>query len=316
MRLDKHVVDNLMKRFPYIKLSYETTVHKKVTADLYYIIPRGKKYFAWFTYHRHQHVCFLLEISRQNQLRNIEVYPCCFDSSLANGTVLYGTLVNINSRLLFSTENIYYYKGNNVSNLSEIKKIQLFKTIFSEELKAVAYTSKCLLFYLPVVKMALNDAIQECLKLSYAVYCIQCRNAKTKESYKNYINRSNVRAEAIFAVTADIQNDIYNLAYNQNGKIEYHNVAMIPDYKTSVMMNKLFRNIKENANLDSLEESDSEEEFENMDLDKFVDLEKCYHMICTYHTRFKKWTPISVVKDSCKIVGKEEVRRLETNNFR
>ena len=35
-------------------------------------------------------------------------------------------------------------------------------------------------------------------------------------------------------------------------------------------MNTLFRNIKENQNLDALEESDDEEEFENISLDKFV----------------------------------------------
>ena len=35
-------------------------------------------------------------------------------------------------------------------------------------------------------------------------------------------------------------------------------------------MNKLFRNIKENNNLDLLEESDSEDEFENIQLDKYV----------------------------------------------
>ena len=35
-------------------------------------------------------------------------------------------------------------------------------------------------------------------------------------------------------------------------------------------MNSLFRNIKENGNLDLLEESDDEEEFENIALDKFV----------------------------------------------
>ena len=35
-------------------------------------------------------------------------------------------------------------------------------------------------------------------------------------------------------------------------------------------MNNIFRNIKENTNLDALEESDDEEEFENISLDKYV----------------------------------------------
>jgi hypothetical protein len=72
-------------------------------------------------------------------------------------------------------------------------------------------------------------------------------------------------------------------------------IAHIPDYKTSVFMNKLFRNIKENHNLDSLEESDEEEEFENIQIDKFVDLSKILKMRCSFNYKFKKWVPMQVV---------------------
>ena len=56
-------------------------------------------------------------------------------------------------------------------------------------------------------------------------------------------------------------------------------------------MNKLFRNIKENKNLDLLEESDDDEEFENINKDKFVDLEKSCIIECEYNIKFKKWMP-------------------------
>jgi hypothetical protein len=69
-------------------------------------------------------------------------------------------------------------------------------------------------------------------------------------------------------------------------------IAYIPDYKTSVMMNKLFRKIKENDNLDTLEESDDEEEFENEKEDKFVYLDKNLEIKCYFHQKFKKWTPL------------------------
>ena len=92
-------------------------------------------------------------------------------------------------------------------------------------------------------------------------------------------------------IKPDIQNDIYHL-YNLDN--EYDSIACIPDYKTSVMMNKLFRNIKENYDLDALEESDDEDEFENPNIDKFVNLEKSYKMICNLNTKFKKWVPIKI----------------------
>ena len=104
-----------------------------------------------------------------------------------------------------------------------------------------------------------------------------------------------------FMVKADIQNDIYHLsnpdgtdsANNANTNVENELIASIPDYKTSVMMNSLFRNIKENKSLDALEESDDEDEFENVNIDKFVDLSKKIKMKCIYNYKFKKWTPVA-----------------------
>ena len=82
-------------------------------------------------------------------------------------------------------------------------------------------------------------------------------------------------------------------ADDANANVDSELIASIPDYKTSVMMNSLFRNIKENKSLDALEESDDEDEFENVNLDKFVDLSKKIKMKCVYNYKFKKWTPIA-----------------------
>ena len=105
-------------------------------------------------------------------------------------------------------------------------------------------------------------------------------------------NSNNIKLNKmqIFKVTADIQPDVYHLHSTSSEFIAY-----IPNYNTSVMMNKLFRNIKENANLDALEESDDEEEFENSQVDKFVFLDKTYNMECIYNHKFKKWVPQKVV---------------------
>ena len=68
------------------------------------------------------------------------------------------------------------------------------------------------------------------------------------------------------------------------------------------MMNKLFRIIKENDNLDALEESDDEEEFENENIDKFVRLDKSYKMVCRFNHKFKKWVPIKVADDKSNVI--------------
>jgi hypothetical protein len=108
----------------------------------------------------------------------------------------------------------------------------------------------------------------------------------------------------IFYIKPDLQNDIYYLydvkSYTLSSLIDSSiiskNIAHIPDYKTSVLMNKLFRNIKENRNLDALEESDDEEEFENIQIDKFVDLNKVYKMRCNFNYKFQAWVPVQVVE--------------------
>jgi hypothetical protein len=111
------------------------------------------------------------------------------------------------------------------------------------------------------------------------------------------------RLSTIFKVTADLQFDIYRLfAYGRNKSSVYYNVAYIPDYTTSVFMNNLFRKIKENKNLDAIEESDDDEDFENMDIDKYVDLKKYVLMECRFHFKFKKWVPMKVVSHREKVV--------------
>jgi len=107
----------------------------------------------------------------------------------------------------------------------------------------------------------------------------------------------------VFRVMADLQFDIYHLfAYGKDNQPIYYNIAYIPNYKTSVMMNGLFRNIRENKNLDYIEESDDEDDFQNMNIDKYVHMEKVLLMECVFNNKFKRWTPMRMVNAREKIV--------------
>jgi hypothetical protein len=120
----------------------------------------------------------------------------------------------------------------------------------------------------------------------------------------NYNNYNNYKKEVIFKIKPDNQNDIYQLyCLNEENKEIYYDTAFIPDFNTSVMMNKLFRKIKENDRLDALEESDDEEEFENENEDQFVYLDKTYNMICLYNHKFKKWYPIKIADTNMVITN-------------
>ena len=99
MKFDYRSQRDVLKSFPNIELSYEKKLHKKVQTDLYLTIPKGKKYFAWFKYHNGKNMCFILEINRRyGKIDNISYNVCSFDKILCsgNGTILYGTIFNIN----------------------------------------------------------------------------------------------------------------------------------------------------------------------------------------------------------------------------
>jgi hypothetical protein len=67
-------------------------------------------------------------------------------------------------------------------------------------------------------------------------------------------------------------------------------------------MNTLFRNIKENSNLDLIEESDDEDDFQNVGIDKYVDLKKTFLMECVFNGKFKRWIPLRTVPRNTKLV--------------
>ena len=109
-------------------------------------------------------------------------------------------------------------------------------------------------------------------------------NAKPKPN-------ANAMQTRTFVVRPDAQNDIYYVLHSRDEPITANTmIAHIPNYKTSVMMNALFRNIKENRNLDALEESDDEDEA----LTPLVDTHKCMPMSCAFNHRFKRWQPVGL----------------------
>ena len=367
--------NEIVRNFPStIKFSYERSTHKKVLSDIFVIIPKGKKYFVWFTHRNRKNICIFLEIGYQNKIMNVFYRHVSFDDVLSYGTIFYGTLFRTkrdapscqNNSEIFSVEDIFYYKGDDISEYIYEQKLKIIKNIFDTKLRYnISFFKNGVVFGLPVITTNFVDALDKADKLPYSVYSIQYRYLGYKQDNDNNNNNNNksliefyhfgnvvnngngngngssnanidTTSPAILATTTtttpsiekneiikqkpsaassssyssssneiyklfnikpDLQNDVYYLYPNTttNFATISKEIAHIPDYKTSVLMNKLFRNIKENINLDSLEESDEEEEFENIQIDKFVDLNKTIKMRCIFNYKFKKWVPVSVI---------------------
>jgi hypothetical protein len=240
---------------------------------------------------------------------NVQIVNTCFTDKLALGTIFYGTLfynsTNSTNNSYFCIEDLYYYVGKSCSNLKYIIKLEILKDIFKNDICQTALTNKFTIFGLPLMLNNLKLILKEIQLLPYNISEIQFRYFNITQIYAmKYIKPGGTHYNnAIFKITADIEPDIYNLFIYKNGTDVYYDIAFIPNYKTSVMMNKLFRKIKENDNLDAIEESDSEEEFQNNREDKYVYLDKSFKMNCEYNNKFKRWVPVSLSHKNDNIIS-------------
>jgi len=296
---------SIIQEFPTFELSYEKKIHKKVlTSNLYMAIPKGPKYFIWFTNYKGLNRCFLMKL-KNKRIVNVEIKRYSFDKMLTigSGTVLYGTLFNTQGINKFTIEDIYFYCGKSVKFYKMIDKLNIYNQLLNQKIKPSFYNKYDFLIMLPIMTNTYDTCVELIDKCDYTVYSIQQRLLFKNRVYLNEIckKKEKIINEMEFLVKPDITNDIYNLyCVDKESKTDkYIGNALIMSYKISVLMNNLFRNIKENDNLDLLEESDDEEEFEDISEDKFVDLSKQYTMTCKFNTKFKLWEPIKVSNKDC-----------------
>ena len=327
--LNDENIDLLLNRFPNVKLCYEKMIHNKVDSDFYVANPYGKKVFIWFTYLHKKNICVIMEITSKKScnISNIYTINVRFDWKLSYGTIFYGTIVKNSKKVAICIEDILYYKSKNLKDEKFGERLMLLKNFFTNEIVQEKSKQKYV-FALPIMDNNFQNFTEKIWKSPYTIYSVQCKNFNDTNKFQHYkFSEEQQKSYTSFIVKPEIQNDIYKL-YCRNGKhgiknkydtgdinidtidfddidndssVTYYDIACIPDYKTSVMMNSLFRDIKENRNLDFLEESDSEEEFENTNIDKFVDLKKNYIMKCVFIPKFKKWKPISICDNTQNI---------------
>jgi hypothetical protein len=271
-----------------------------------------------------------MEISEKKSIVNIKIHNCVFNDSLVLGTILYGSLFNLSETNFFTVEDIFYYKGIEILNNNWLNKFKYMEYFFKYDIKQISFNKSFVIFGYPIIENNINKLIQNLEKLKYKIYSIQLINLNkinysdkilykninillknqttiNEEKRENLVNKK-CKKDYIFEVRPDIQNDIYYLYCYDDIKLVNYGIALVPDIKTSKMLNNIFRNIKENTNLDLLEESDSEEEFENEKIDKYVYLDKKVNMNCLYNYKFKKWYPTKLANEKDVITNIAELK--------
>jgi hypothetical protein len=286
MRIDKEQQREIVHAFlaiPSLRFPFETEVRKseRTSNDLTFAIPVGKKVFVWFTLWNNKETCFLL-FRENNFIRDVRVIDAIATFEIYYGTVLYGTLFD---SAVVAAEELMLYKGRQIS---PVKSSSLLGHCLSRELNPCAPHARFLTVGMPII---LSTAKKH--EVPYPVAYVQVRQGarlfRTSWSRWQSDAKKDTSAQSqFFVVRPDVQNDIYHLYSPIDDK--YIGVAAIPDYNTSIFMNKIFRNIKENARLDALEESDTEDEFEDIRADKFICVSSA-SLPFYYHARFRKWAP-------------------------
>lgn len=310
LKLTDYEKNNILKRLPNFELSYDRIINKKVfdKIDYYFIIPKGNRSLLWFSYYKSHNVAIIINLNRYNKYEDVKIYPCCFNDDLVfKETLLYGYEFNIknNDNIFFAITDIIFYKNNNYQHESYFNKFKVLKNLFINDIKQISFCKENLIIGLPVIYDNYKNIYEELKYNTYDVTgVIYIKNHNSKNYGISYYNINQV-LEATFKIKANIQQDIYSLYYKNNNQDIFYDIALINNYTNSVFMNKLFRNIKENSNLDLLEESDTEEEFENIAIDKFVNTNKSINIKCRFNNKFKKWCPYEISKEP--IINKKDL---------
>jgi hypothetical protein len=281
-------------------------------------------------------------------------YPIktCFHSSLAygSGTILQGTCFKATNLKTFAVQDIHCYKGTPYSNISYADKLKLFVTLFQHEIQQVSYFADHVVIGLPIMfpgTMTHEDLRIQLQAVPYKVAKTQYRysmrkdtpivnvslanmmsviappesvpNPKSAHGVKSttmFIDYRAIRSgrvkvpDMVFLVKPEIQNDVYRICTSTGD----HGVAAVQSYDSSKFLNRLFRHIKENDNLDLLEESDDDDDFENINADKYVDLEKTHKLLCRYLPKMNKWEPYKIADRGARVACVDDVHDVGRDN--
>jgi hypothetical protein len=249
-----------------IKLPYESVTNKEVYLPnaIYLAQPVGKLSCISFTMVNDIPTCHLIEI-KERQLNKKYPISTVFNPELI-GTVLQGTYLHYESQSCFVIHNIFYYKHEKITCSYE-EKCKIFQEILSNYIWNEKMSSTQCMFFLPEMSFRIEN-----INASYKVFCIKIMSGN---KIINYIDETVLKPFILHSTPA---RDIFEI-YTLDNK--FHSIAHINTYKCSKMLNKLF---KKEITIDSIEDSDEEEEFQM----------KSIKMYCKWNELTKKWIPIKV----------------------
>ena len=115
---------NMLSLFPDVKFCYENKIKDKPRGyDLCFAIPKGKKFYGWFTYYLNNPVFFLVDTNK----KIIHYKYTSFNPILCN-TVIYGTQLYFKSNETFTIEDVLIFQSKYI-NLNKLKGLPYSQNI-------------------------------------------------------------------------------------------------------------------------------------------------------------------------------------------
>jgi len=281
------------------------TCNKVYDYDITIAVPHGARSYVWI---KKKESVFLIHVDGQGNVCDLFALPNVIMRNTDHiGSILYGT------HLVHHDVNRFVCHDVLVPTIGRyIDRLEIIANVYASLLS-------CKLFRMEVARVTTNfkEMLEQTATYNVKHFVMVGSNEKVVNMISNFTRqikqnthiperKPNILIQphvkrtfetpfpacAIFSVSPDVQNDVYSLSYMDEEETVMFAKAGIPDYKTSVMMNHIFRNIKENADLDALEESDTEEDFEDERVDRFVFLDKVRLMQCSYNKHHRNWCPV------------------------
>ena len=305
----------ILSRFPVnAELSLCNRLTGKVHADIYQVIPTGKQAYLWYTYYNDKNVAIL--ITKNAGAYKLELTYASFTNEVAYGTILSGVYFTRSKfqktyHQVFCIDDISYYKGEYVAYQPMFNKLSIIsKMLGNGDIGNIKSLYNSIRVCMPI--MTNNyDEIQGLLNnLPYPVYGFKClvmnENAHTGIIPSKIDEIPNSSNKCVFLIRANMEPDSYTI-YGKDpinphtNKLHRIGIALIPTYKDSIRMNTLFRRIRENNSIDAIEESEDEDDFENIDPNKFLLPNAEYKMSCSFSKICNRWIPEEVVSPDTEL---------------
>ena len=253
--------------------------------------------------------------------KSVHEISCGAKPSLADGDTIFFGYWNLGANF-FLAQNVLCYRGNNLSREPIRSQLLALHSAFTHDIdnaqrKQSHSQHRACSLHVPF----LFETKDECTrfirdeKCTYNVYSVvklsdsdpkfsedklappnntparpaaNDRPAPQKMAAAAAVSAPQTTLRRTFNVRATTTADLYELR-DAKPPHQFVDYAMVTDYKTSKYMNSLFKNIRENDNLDHIEESDDEADFENTGEDKWIVHRDDIPLECFLHPKFNKW---------------------------